>query len=80
MEFTLLYGAQKTTEAMRAGIARHIKLEEEVVYYLSNPDYLNSYFGHLILLICTSHLRIGIVLNLSQLIFNMNFNLTKNSD
>ncbi|KAF7823441.1 Exonuclease V, chloroplastic [Senna tora] len=31
MEFTLRYGAQKTNEAMKAGIARHIKLEEEVI-------------------------------------------------
>ncbi|KAK4286475.1 hypothetical protein QN277_003026 [Acacia crassicarpa] len=31
MEFTLLYGAQKATRAMKAGIARHNKLEEEVI-------------------------------------------------
>ncbi|KAI9077064.1 hypothetical protein K1719_040886 [Acacia pycnantha] len=31
MEFTLLYGAQKATGAMKAGIARHNKLEEEVI-------------------------------------------------
>ncbi|XP_028757042.1 exonuclease V, chloroplastic-like isoform X1 [Neltuma alba] len=31
MEFTLRYGAQKITKAMKAGIARHVKLEEEII-------------------------------------------------
>jgi len=34
MELTLLVGGRKVNQAMRAGIARHAKLEEEVVSYL----------------------------------------------
>ncbi|WVZ03726.1 hypothetical protein V8G54_024532 [Vigna mungo] len=34
MEFSLLLGGRKVNQAMKAGIARHAKLEQEVISYL----------------------------------------------